>query len=55
MAIGSGKLTNDGKRQAFEVKVGDKVLISKYGGTEVTLGDEKYMLMREEDIIAILK
>ncbi len=55
VAIGSGKLTNDGKRQAFEVKVGDKVLISKYGGTEVTLGDEKYMLMREEDIIAILK
>ncbi len=55
VAVGSGKLTNDGKRQAFEVKVGDKILISKYGGTEVTLGDEKYMLMREEDIIAILK
>lgn len=55
VAIGSGKLTSDGKRQAFEVKVGDKVLISKYGGTEVSMGDEKYMLMREEDIIAILK
>ncbi len=55
VAVGSGKLTSDGKRQAFEVKVGDKVLISKYGGTEVSVGDEKYMLMREEDIIAILK
>ncbi len=55
VAIGSGKLASDGKRVAFEVKVGDKVLISKYGGTEVALGDEKYILLREEDIVAILK
>lgn len=55
IAVGSGKLGNDGKRIAFEVKVGDKVLISKYGGTEVAMGDEKYLLLREEDIVAILK
>jgi chaperonin GroES len=55
IAVGSGKLSSDGKRVAFEVKVGDKVLISKYGGTEVTMGDEKYLLLREEDIVAILK
>ncbi len=55
VAIGSGKLASDGKRVAFEVKVGDKVLISKYGGTEVALGEEKYILLREEDIVAILK
>ena len=40
---------------APNVKVGDKVLISKYGGTEVAMGDEKYILLREEDIVAILK
>ncbi len=55
VAIGSGRLASDGKRVAFEVKVGDKVLISKYGGTEVAVGDEKYLLLREEDIVAILK
>ena len=55
VAIGSGKLASDGTRVAFEVKVGDKVLISKYGGTEVAVGDEKYLLLREEDIVAILK
>lgn len=55
VAIGSGKLDSEGKRIAFEVKVGDRVLISKYGGTEVSLGDEKFILMREEDIVAIIK
>ncbi len=55
VAIGSGKLGSDGKRVAFEVKVGDRVLISKYGGTEVAVGDEKYVLLREDDIVAILK
>lgn len=55
VAIGSGKLDSDGKRIAFEVKVGDRVLISKYGGTEVALGDEKFVLLREDDIVAIIK
>ena len=55
VAIGSGRLSNDGKRCAFEVKVGDRVLISKYGGTEVTVGADKFTLLREDDIVAILK
>ena len=55
VAIGSGKLDRDGKRIPFEVKVGDNVLISKYGGTEVAVGDEKFVLLREDDIVAILK
>ncbi len=54
VAIGSGRLDNNGKRLPFEVKVGDSVLISKYGGTEITFGDEKYTLLREDDIVAIL-
>ena len=54
VAIGSGRLDSNGKRLPFEVKVGDNVLISKYGGTEITIGDEKYTLLREDDIVAIL-
>ena len=55
VAVGTGKRTSDGKTIPFEVKVGDSVLISKYGGTEVTIGDEKFVLLREDDIVAILK
>lgn len=55
VALGTGKIDDNGKRGAFEVKVGDKVLIAKYGGTEVKMGDEKFTLLREEDILAILK
>ena len=54
VAIGSGRLDSNGKRLPFEVKVGDNVLISKYGGTEITFGDEKYTLLREYDIVEIL-
>lgn len=54
VALGSGKMA-EGKTHAFEVKLGDNVLISKYGGTEVKIGEEKYVLVREEDIIAVLK
>lgn len=55
VALGSGRVKDDGTRIPFEVKVGDRVLISKYGGSEVTLGSEKYTLLREDDIVAILK
>lgn len=54
LALGSGKRTDDGKVLAFEVKAGDRVLISKYGGTEVKLDGEKYQLVREDDVLAIL-
>jgi len=55
VALGAGKLLKDGKRQPFEVKKGDKVLIEKYSGTEVTLDDQEYILIREDGILAILK
>ncbi len=55
VALGAGKLLKTGKRQPFEVKKGDRVLIEKYSGTEVTLDDVEYMLIREEGILAILK
>ena len=55
LALGTGRTDESGKKTAFEVKVGDNVLISKYGGTEVKSGDKKYTLLREDDILAIIK
>jgi co-chaperonin GroES (HSP10) len=54
IALGTGKKGEDGKVTPFEVKVGDTVLISKYGGTEVKLGDKKYTLVREDDILGVI-
>lgn len=54
VAIGSGKRNDDGSRMELEVKVGDKVLYSKYAGTDVKLGNEEYVLMSEKDILAIV-
>lgn len=55
IALGTGKKDENGKAQAFEVKVGDRVLISKYGGTEVKIDDEKFTLVREDDILGIIR
>lgn len=54
VALGTGKVDDEGKKIPFEVKKGDKVLISKYGGTEVKFDGESYQLLREDDILAIL-
>ena len=54
IALGSGKKDEDGKVIPFEVKVGDTVLNSKYGGTEVKLGEKKYTLVREDDILGVI-
>ena len=54
IALGTGKKNDDGKVTPFEVKVGDRVLISKYGGTEVKLDDKKYTLVREDDILGVI-
>ena len=54
VALGTGKRDEDGKLIEFTVKKGDKVLISKYGGTEVKIDGESYLLMREDDILGIL-
>ena len=54
--IAVGKKTDkDGKEIAFDVKVGDTVLLPKYGGTEVKLGDKKLQLVREEDLLGVLE
>ena len=54
VAVGPGRL-DDGKRVALEVKKGDKVLIGKYSGTEVKLEGDDYLIMREDDILAIVE
>jgi chaperonin GroES len=54
IALGTGKKDDNGKVIPFEVKVGDKVLVSKYGGTEVKIGDEKFSLLREDDILGVI-
>ncbi len=54
VAIGTGKTNDKGEKVPFTVKVGDKVLISKYGGTEVKLDGENYLIMREDDILGVL-
>ena len=51
IAVGPGKLSEDGKRIAMEVKVGDKVIYSKYAGTEFKLDDEEVVILRESDIL----
>ena len=52
VAVGPGKLTDEGKLVKLEVKKGDKVLYGKYSGTEVTIDDQEYLIMRESDILA---
>jgi chaperonin GroES len=54
VALGTGKRDDDGKKIEFTVKAGDKVLISKYGGTEIKIEDVSYLIMREDDILGIL-
>ena len=54
LALGDGKQLDDGTRAKFQVKVGDKVLFSSYGGTEIKVEGEELMLMDENDILAIL-
>lgn len=54
VAVGSGKMTEEGKRLPLEVKEGDEVLFAKYSGTEIEEKGEKYLLLSERDILAIL-
>jgi chaperonin GroES len=54
VALGTGKVDETGKKIEFNVKVGDRVLISKYGGTEIKLDDQNYLILREDDILGIL-
>jgi chaperonin GroES len=54
VAIGTGKVDDEGKKKPFEVKIGDKVLISKYGGTEIKIDGTTFQVLREDDILGIL-
>lgn len=55
LAVGSGRLSDDGKRITMDVKVGDIVVYTKYGGTEIKIDDEELMILRESDILAVKK
>jgi chaperonin GroES len=55
IAIGSGRTLNDGKKVALEVKVGDKVLIGKYSGSEVKLGGTEYLILKEDEVLGIVE
>ena len=54
VAVGPGAVGEDGKRIAMEVKKGDRILIGKYAGTEVKIDGEEFIIMREEDVLAII-
>jgi len=55
VAVGNGKVLEDGSRQPLEVKKGNKVLFGKYAGTEINIDGEEHLIMREDDIIAIVE
>lgn len=55
VAVGKGKVADDGKLIPLDVKVGDRVLFSKYGGTEIKIEGEEYLIMREDDILGIVE
>lgn len=55
IAVGNGKVLNNGDVQALDVKVGDKVLFGKFSGTEVKMGGEEVLVMREEDIMGVIE
>ncbi len=55
VAVGPGKIQDDGKRLAMDVKAGDRILFGKYAGTEIKIDDQDYAIMREEEILAVLE
>ena len=55
IAAGNGKVGDDGKKIPLDVKAGDKILFGKYSGSEVKIEDKEYLIMREEDVLAILE
>ena len=55
VAVGPGKVTDDGKLQPMNVKVGDKILFGKYSGSEIKLNGEEHLIMREDDILGVIE
>ena len=54
-AVGPGKLDDDGKRRPMDVKEGDRVLIGKYSGSEIKIGDEEFIILREDEVLAVIE
>ncbi len=55
LAVGNGKILEDGSKRELDIKVGDKVLFGKYSGTEVKVDDQELLVMREDDIMAVIE
>jgi len=55
VAVGDGKILESGERRSLDVKVGDRVYFGKYAGSEIKVGNEEYMIMREEDIMGVVE
>jgi len=55
IAVGNGKVTDEGKKIPLTVKAGDKILFGKYSGSEVKIADKEYLIMREDDVLAVLE
>ena len=55
IAVGNGNVADDGKKIPLDVKAGDKILFGKYSGSEVKVEDEEYLILREEDVLAIIE
>jgi chaperonin GroES len=55
VAVGQGKITDDGKLQKMEIKVGDEVLFEKYSGSKINIEDQEYLIIREDDILGIIE
>ena len=55
IAAGNGKVSEDGKKIPLDVKAGDRILFGKYSGSEVKIADKEYLILREEDVLAILE
>jgi len=55
IAVGNGKVTDEGKKIPLDVKAGDKILFGKYSGSEVKIDEKEYLILREEDVLAILE
>ncbi len=55
VAVGNGKVGDDGKRVALEIKIGDRILFGKYSGTEVKIEGDEYLIMREDDVLGVIE
>ncbi len=55
VAVGPGRVRDDGSKHPLDVKAGDKILFAKYGGTEIKINDEEHLIMREDDVMGVVE